>query len=221
MPEVRPVTAPASLEAVLFDWNGTLLDDMERARRASNLIRERWAGLGELTLDEFRETWCLPLSEHVRRLGVPDDHNVAAEQAWSIHLAAIDAPLSPGAPATLAALKSAGIAIGVVSSARDDAVRRDLEAHGLEQRFDSLHTGVADKQAVIRRYVESAEAGEVWYVGDSNFDMVQARGAGAVAVGYASGYDGGESLRDAGAHHLIYRLDDLIALVARPAPDRP
>ena len=25
---------------VLFDWNGTLLDDMERARMASKLIRE-------------------------------------------------------------------------------------------------------------------------------------------------------------------------------------
>ena len=63
------MTAPDSLATVLFDWNGTVLDDMERARTASSLIRKRWAGLGELTLDEFRDAWCLPLSDHVMRLG--------------------------------------------------------------------------------------------------------------------------------------------------------
>ena len=206
---------------VLFDWNGTLLDDMERARMASNLVRERWAGLGELTLDEFREAWCLPLSDHVRRLGVPEDHNEDATRAWSTHLSAIDAPLSPGVSATLKALRSAGIAVSVVSSASDEAVRRDIRAHDLEQHFDDIHAGVPEKSKVISRYVENASAGAVWYVGDSMFDMVQAREAGAIAVGFTAGYDGADSLHEAGAHHLINGLDDLMALVSRPEPDCP
>ena len=206
---------------VLFDWNGTLLDDMERARMASSLVRQRWAGLGELTLDEFRKAWCLPLSDHVRRLGVPDDRNEDATRAWSTHLSATDAPLSPGVSATLEALRSAGIAVSVVSSASDDAVRRDIRSHGLEQHFDDIHAGVPEKRTVISRYVDNASAGAVWYVGDSTFDMVQARGAGAVAVGFTAGYDDADSLHAAGANHLIKRLDDLIALVACPEPDRP
>ena len=169
------MTAPDSLATVLFDWNGTVLDDMERARRASSLVRKRWAGLPELTLDEFRDAWCLPLSDHVMRLGVSADRSEAAGRAWSTHLSALDAPLSPGVPATLGALRSAGIAIAVVSAASDDAVRRDLRSHDLEQCFDSIHCGVADKQTVIRRYVESAGTGAVWYVGDTKMDMLQAR----------------------------------------------
>lgn len=205
---------------VLFDWNGTLLDDMERARKASSLVREPWAGPGELTLDEFREAWCLPLSDHVRRLGVPDDRNDAATRDWSTHLSTIDAPLAPGALEALEALRGAGIAIAVVSSAGEAAVRRDIEDHGLVQRFDDIHAGVAQKQTAISRYVESAGAGPVWYVGDTAFDMVQAREAGAIAVGFTGGYDGADPLRAAGAHHLIDRLDDLIALIADPQPDR-
>ena len=215
------MTAPDSVTTVLFDWNGTVLDDMERARRASSLVRQRWAGLGELTLDEFRETWCLPLSDHVMRLGVPAERSEAAGRAWSTHLSEVDAPLSPGVVATLESLRSVGIAIAVVSAAGDDAVRRDLRTHSLEQCFDSVHCGVADKQAVIRRYVESAGAGAVWYIGDTKMDMLQAREAGAVAMGYTRGFDTADKLHDGGAHRLIDRLSDVMSLIADTSPDRP
>ena len=215
------MTGIAVPSVVLFDWNGTLLDDMERARRASSRVRQQWAGLGELTLQEFREAWCLPLSDHVKRLGVPDDRNTEATRDWSAHLATIDAPLTPGLSETLDALRDAGIAIAIVSSAGEAAVLGDIEAHGLAQRFDDIHAGVSLKQTAISRYVDSAAAGAVWYVGDTKFDMVQARAAGSVAIGYTAGYDGAEALHDGGAHYLIDRLDDLMALVARLEPDRP
>ena len=214
------MTAPEVPEFVLFDWNGTLMDDMERARKASSLVRERWAGLPELTLDEFRRTWCLPLSDHVRRLEVPEDCTDAAVRAWSTHLCELEAPLSTGASKTLGALGRAGIKLAVVSAASDSAVRRDLRAHGLEQHFDGIHCEVLHKQAMLERYVQRAGAGVVWYVGDTAFDMVQARKAGAIAIGYTGGYDTADALRDAGAHRLIDRLSELISLIADTNPDR-
>ena len=140
-------------------------------------------------------------------------------RVWSTHLATLDAPLSPGTSATLDVLQGDGITIGVVSSASDEAVRQDLRDHGLYPRFDSIHCGVTQKGVVISRFVEGAPAGAVWYVGDTKFDMVQARGAGAVAIGYTAGYDGAPALHEGGAHHLINRLEDLIALIARTDPD--
>lgn len=209
------MTATGSPSIVLFDWNGTLLDDMERARRASSQVRQQWAGLGELSLDEFREAWCLPISEHVKRLGVPDDCNEVATRDWSTHLASIDAPLSPGLWETLDALRDAGISIAVVSSAGEAAVLQDIEVHGLTQRFDDIHAGVSLKQTAISRYVEGAPTGAVWYVGDTRFDMVQARAAGSIAIGYTAGYDGADALNDGGAHHLIDRLEDLLGLISQ------
>ena len=204
--------------AILFDWNGTLIDDTERARQASSLVRRRWAGLPELTLEEFREAWCLPLSEHVEQLGVADADAEAAVRAWSAHLTRLEAPLSAGAAATLDALGCAGIPMAVVSAASDFSVRKDLLAHGLDRHFDCVHCGVADKEAVTRQYVAGASPRAVWYVGDSRFDMMQARRAGATAVGYTGGYDAVEELRVAGAHRLINRLDELLAFIP-PAPD--
>ena len=44
--------------------------------------------------------------------------------------------------------------------------------------------------------------------------MVQARKAGAVAIGYTGGYDTADALRDAGARRLIDRLSELVSLIA-------
>ena len=200
---------------VLFDWNGTIMDDMERARRASSLVRRKWTSLGELTSEEFRQVWCLPISAHVGRLGVAAADTDAAAQAWSSHLGEIEAPLARCATTTLEALRHLGIETAVVSSATEQSVRKDLRTHRLDHQFESVHCGIADKQAVTGQYVLGAGAGAVWYVGDTAFDMVQALGAGATAVGYTGGFDSAEKLRDAGAQRLIDRLDELLALIPR------
>ena len=202
---------------VLFDWNGTIMDDMERARRASSLVRQRWTSLGELTSEEFRKAWCLPISTHVDRLGVAAADMDAAARAWSSHLSEIEAPLAPCAATTLGALRRLGIETGIVSAATEQSVRQDLRTHGLDHQFDSVHCGVADKRAVTGQYVLRAGEGAVWYVGDTAFDMAQALGAEAAAIGYTGGFDSAEKLRDAGAHRLIDQLDELLTLIPRPA----
>lgn len=198
---------------MLFDWNGTIMDDMERARRASSLVRQRWTSLGKLTSAEFREAWCLPVSAHIERLGVPKADLDAAARAWSAHLGEIEAPLSPCAATTLEALRRLGVETAVVSSATEQTVQRDLRAHGLDRHFERVHCGIADKAAVTGQYVLQAGPGAVWYVGDTTFDMTHALSAGATAIGYTGGFDPAEKLRDAGAHRLIDRLDELLALI--------
>lgn len=202
---------------VLFDWNGTIMDDMERARRASNLVRQRWTRLGELTSEEFRKAWCLPVSAHVDRLGVAETDVDAAAQDWSGHLGEIEAPLSPCAATTLGTLRRLGIETAVVSAATEQSVLQDLRTHGLDHHFESVHCGIADKQSVTRQYVLREGEGAVWYVGDTAFDMAQALGAGAAAIGYTGGFDPAEKLRDAGADRLIDQLDELLMLIPRPA----
>lgn len=209
--------APA---VVLFDWNGTIVDDMERARRASSLVRQRWTSHGELTLEEFRQAWRFPLSAHVELLGVPEEHSDAAVQAWNDHLAEAEAPLSPGTAATLEALRQLEIEIAVVSSASQVSVQQDLEVRKLDRQFEHVHSGVADKKAVTRQYVLRAGTGAVWYVGDTAYDMGQALGAGAVAIGFTGGYDPVDKLRAAGAHRLIDRLDELLALIPHSSGER-
>jgi len=54
----------------------------------------------------------------------------------------------------------------------------------------------------------------VVYVGDTEYDIIEARAAGVWAIGYAAGYRPYTALVTAGADHVIERLDVLPALLA-------
>ena len=200
--------------AILFDWNGTLVDDFERARRASNDVRRRWGLLPDLPVDDFRRAWCLPLADHMSRLGVPDAHSDAAVAAWNTGIAQVGAPLQPGTVTALEALQQAGTKLAVVTAAAGHAIERDLSDHDLGGYFAAIHADTADKAAVAAAYVEKARPGTVWYVGDTAFDMLHARRAGAIAVGFTGGYHTPDQLQKAGAHHLIDDLTELTGLAA-------
>ncbi len=53
------------------------------------------------------------------------------------------------------------------------------------------------------------------FVGDAVFDMQVARDAGVFAVGRVTG-DNGDTLRQAGAQHLIHDLREMHALLGDP-----
>ena len=46
---------------VIFDWSGTLVDDLPAVWRATNFVLRR-AGQPEMTLSEFRAEFCLPFA---------------------------------------------------------------------------------------------------------------------------------------------------------------
>ena len=213
-PAGTPGSGPRRPAAILFDWNGTLVDDFERARRASNDVRRCWGLLPDLTVEDFRRAWCLPLADHMGRLGVPGGDANAAVAAWNTNMAQADAPLHPDAITTLEALQHAAIELAVVTAAARHAIESDLSTHGLARYFSTIHTGTADKAAVAAAYVARAGAGRVWYVGDTAFDMLHARRAGAIAVGFTGGYHSADQLQKAGAQHLIDALTELTGLVA-------
>jgi phosphoglycolate phosphatase len=52
-------------------------------------------------------------------------------------------------------------------------------------------------------------------IGDTSFDMMMARAAGAHALGVGWGYHDADELRSAGAHDVIERPHDLIAWMER------
>jgi phosphoglycolate phosphatase len=51
---------------VIFDWSGTLVDDLPAVWRATNHVF-RNAGVPEITLDEFRAEFCLPFTKFYDR----------------------------------------------------------------------------------------------------------------------------------------------------------
>ncbi|WP_084079420.1 HAD family hydrolase [Demequina sp. NBRC 110057] len=196
---------------LLFDWNGTVVLDAERARLALNGVLVA-RGLPELDRAGFAREFHLPMADMFVRLGVADP--LVAEGEWNTAMAAAPAPLRPGLE-SVADLGEAGARLGVISAASEAAVGADIAHHGLSAVWDSVDTSVTDKLATLRAR-RGAER-QAFYVGDTAYDMRCAVEAGYVAVAVSGGYSAVDVLRDAGAQHVIDSLDALEALFGQGA----
>lgn len=198
----------ASVALVLFDWNGTVVLDSERARSALNDVLTA-RDLTPLDAAGFGREFHLPMAQMFHRLGATD--TVDAEAEWNAAMAATTAPMRDGRD-VLPALRDRGVRLGIVSAADAISVRADLARLELEDLWHTVDAPVRDKLAVLR-HRRGGERVAV-YVGDTEYDMRCAREAGYVAVAVSDGYRPVEALREAGADHVVTSLAELLPLVS-------
>lgn len=195
---------------VAFDWNGTLVDDAERACAAVGVVLER-RGLPPLDRVRFHEGFCLPLRAWFVRLGVLDAEVDVSIDEWNEEMAARPAALADGAREAFRAMGAAGIHLGVVSAASLEALTRDLARpalSGFAQHLAFIEGGADPKRDAFARLAATRPRAFV-YVGDTEYDMHEARAAGVRAIGYAGGYRPAVALAAAGADRIIARLSEL------------
>ena len=180
-----------SPRAILFDWDNTLVDSWVVIHHAMTATFE---ALGERpwTLEECRQK-----VRKSARDSFPDLFGERAEEATAVfyrtyeadHLAQLRA--LPGAGEMLHALAAAeDLLLGVVSNKRGHLLRLEAAALGWDKYFDSLvgaNDAAHDKPA--REVVDFALAGSgipagpaVWFVGDTDIDVLCARNSGCTAV---------------------------------------
>jgi HAD superfamily hydrolase (TIGR01509 family) len=139
------VLAPGSIEALVFDLDGTIVDT-ETPEFES--IRAVWSDHGaDYTIAQFEhcigiangiETW---LDDLVDLVGYDIDRTVADERRRGVHRA-LTAALQPrdGIVALLDEAASLGVGMAVASNSPEWWVRARLEALGLDHHFGALVT---------------------------------------------------------------------------------
>ncbi|HEY8655341.1 MAG TPA: HAD family hydrolase [Candidatus Limnocylindria bacterium] len=195
---------------VAFDWNGTLVDDAERACAAAGIVLER-RGLPPLERDRFHEGFHLPLRTWIASLGVPAREVDEAIREWNQEIGDRPAELTAGARQAIEAMRSSGIHLGVVSAASLEALQRDLDRPALSGFAEQLAfiVGDAEPKRTAFATLAGARPRDFVYVGDTEYDMREARAAGVRSIGYAGGYRPASALAGAGADRIIGRLSEL------------
>lgn len=196
---------------VVFDWNGTVVDDTDRALRATNHVLRR-ARIPALTLAQFRSRFVLPVRGLLRSLGISESRLAAAERTWNEHLAAVTAPVRPEAVHLLHRLAQCGADLGVVSAAWAEAVESDISASGLDGVFQFVDAAVEDKTATLRERLPVGVPAA--YVGDTDYDITCAKAAGYAAIAVSNGYQRASRLHAAAPDLLLGSLSEVDAVLA-------
>ena len=194
------------MEAILFDWDGTLADTLGAIYRANVEVMDA-LGL-PFSPAIYRRCFAPDWRVMYDRLGVPADRLDEANERWWAALDESDTELFPGIEAALRRLAAAGHPLGIVTAGRSDRVRAELRRHGIESLFGVVVYGddlVVQKPdpAPLRLALDALgltdRPGASTYVGDTADDMRMAVAAGVRAVGVESVLGDAEELRAAGA----------------------
>jgi phosphoglycolate phosphatase len=206
-----------SYKLVVWDFDGTLADSLALALSIFNRFAaelryrpiENPEMVRSMTTRQFLRhhgisLWRLP--RLVRRF-----HAAASENADQLQL-------YPGLPDALAGLFAGGIRLGILSSNKEDNIRRCLRANGAEEYFAFVvgYPRLFGKGKALRRIVraERVRQAEVLYVGDEVRDIEAARKAGVTSAAVTWGFHAEPLLRGSGPDHIVSDPTRLLTLIA-------
>jgi len=128
-------------DVVLWDWNGTLLDDGEYGISIINSMLER-RGMRVPSREEHGRLFDFPVSLYYERLGfdyAKEPFEDVSHQFVAEYLAGVTrCALRPGVAAVLGALRAAGYRQLVLSASRQDLLERYITHYGLRHYFEDL-----------------------------------------------------------------------------------
>jgi HAD superfamily hydrolase (TIGR01509 family) len=184
------VTLPdrSRIDAVLFDWDGTLVNSADVSFRCFESV---FGGYGiTFDRDAYASTYSPNWHRTYTAVGLPEDCWSEADARWVESYGRETIPLVEGARQAVERLIEAGLTVALVTSGDRGRVERELAAHGLDRVFGVVVCGpdVARKkphpEALLLALARlGVPPGSAVYVGDSPEDVEMARNAGAWSIG--------------------------------------
>ncbi|BBA97671.1 putative phosphatase [Actinacidiphila reveromycinica] len=212
---------------LVWDWNGTLFNDIEAVVGATNASFAE-LGLPPVTAERYRELYCVPVPRFYQRLL----GRLPSEEEWAVMDANFErhylrlaerCSLAEGAAELLASRHASGLSQSLCSLATPQQLMPFVAAHGITGRFQRIdgRSGAASegKSAQMARHVaalEGLDGRPVVVIGDALDDAAAAAHVGAFAVLYTGGSHSRATLETAGVP-VADSLTEAVALAERIA----
>ena len=203
---------------IVWDFNGTLLNDIQAGIDAVNVMLSQ-RGLDIIdSVETYRELFCFPIIKYYAKLGFDfekeDYYTVLAPEWVAMYLENYKrSTLTKGSMQTIRALGEMGYVQTLLSATELEMLKRQLSVLGLENCFgevcglDNIHAGSKVDTAIAWK---AAHPDAVpLFVGDTVHDFEVASAVGADCVLYSGGHQSRAQLEACGCP-IIEELQALI-----------
>jgi phosphoglycolate phosphatase len=196
---------------IIFDWSGTLVDDLPAVLKASNYVLEK-AGKEPMALEEFRAEFELPFTKFYDRH--TPEVPMAQLEAW-FHTKFRQVQKSvrelPHAREFLEFCQARKFRTFVLSTVHGDYYKDQSAALGFDAFINKPYTDVWDKREKIHDIlrVNRLKAEETLFIGDMEHDIATARHGGIHSCGVLTGYNTVTQLRAAKPDLIVEHLGEL------------
>ncbi len=198
------MTAPA----IIWDWNGTLLNDLELCVSSINVLLEK-RKLPALNLQKYREVFAFPVQDYYEAIGFDfskEDFEVPALEFIDLYENNVEnCQLQNGVPEILHFFKKKGIKQFVLSAMHQEMLEKTLKHNGVSHFFEGI-AGLGDHFAVSkvergRQLISRFKIGKekAWIIGDTIHDFEVAQELGIRCILVADGHQSQKRLEKTGA----------------------
>ena len=217
-PSILGAAYAKPMKAVLFDWDGTLIDTTEHVYEANVEVMKSF-GLPPLTRERYGAAFSPNWRRMYAALGVPEHLVEGAASVWHGAYKGHEAGLLPGAYPALERLVAAGIPLGIVTAGDRKVVAVQLRRTGVADLIGSAVYGddsVEQKPdpAPLRRGLaalgHATTPDQSAYLGDTLDDVRMARAAGVRAIGIHSPFFHPDDFYEADAHEHAPSVADWV-----------
>lgn len=212
-----------TIRVICWDWNGTLLDDVDICLRVMNSVLVEFDRAPINGVDAYRRLFRFPIQDFYADAGLGSDVFRAAAEKYlrllPLHIG--NARLHTGAHEVLTQIAGQGVRQVLASATLSDALEHQLGPHDIAGHFEQILSiddpYRASKAEVIAEWsaAEGVDPSEMLVIGDTNHDREIAAALGTRFVHFAAGHQ-----VSTGDEARIDRLADLIPLLASSAGGR-
>jgi len=196
---------------IIFDWSGTLVDDLPAVLAATNFVFEK-CGAPPLTMDRFRAEFCLPFRDFYTRF-LPQVPMAELERDFHGHFSRAPqaAEEVPHAREFLEFCREKQMRTFLLSTIHSDHFRVQCGLTGFDAFLDQPYTDVRDKREKIHEILREHDLkpDETLFIGDMEHDVETARHGGIHSCAVLTGYNTLEQLRAATPDLIVEHLDEL------------
>jgi phosphoglycolate phosphatase len=200
---------------IIFDWSGTLVDDLPAVWKATNFVLTQ-AERSEMTLEQFRAQFCLPFTifydRHVPHIPLPQ------HETWfhSCFRQVQDSVCGlPHALEFLQFCRARHVRTFLLSTVHREHFAVQAAVTGFAQYIDKPYLNVWDKRKKIREILQQNQLvpGETLFIGDMEHDIETARHGGIHSCAVLTGYNTLGQLRAAEPELIVENLRELRELL--------
>lgn len=202
---------PAVIRNVIFDWSGTLVDDLPAVWEATNHVLAQ-AGKATMTLAEFRSEFCLPFTRFY------DKHTPEVDmgrlEGW-FHAKFREVQDSvcalPHAEEFLKFCRASALRTFLLSTVSPEYFETQSRVTGFGGFIQKPYLGVWDKRKKIGEILEenALNPDETLFIGDMQHDIDTARHGGIHSCAVLTGYNTVDQLRAAKPDLIVEHLAEL------------
>jgi len=191
---------------IIWDWNGTLLDDTQACVNSINVLLEK-RGVPCIDVPRYREVFGFPVVDFYRRIQFPLDSenwDIVAREFHDVFLADTTFQLQTGTLNALEHIRALGLEQSVLSASEQSILDQMLAKFGIRGYFshvcgvDNLYgaSKIAMGQKLVERFQHPKTS--IVMVGDTLHDVEVADALGISCVLIAQGHQSRKRLDQSG-----------------------